>query len=777
MENKNNNKNDYENEYQYEFENENGDRNNFNLLNYSNEDIIMKENNNNDNINNNNINTYNNSDINTHKNDTIKNIYSDFFTLNSSQMNKIFRDIGYEFNNPNLLINALTRKSAFSNKYEKVSKSYERLEYLGDSIIKFLTSEYLFNQFPMNNEGELTFKRNKLESNQFLSIVSNSLNLCGYLNADVSESNKITNYKLQADLFEALIGAIYIDSDKDIKIVSNLMEKFIFINYLEESDFENTNNSIDIKNSMKNNHYDNNINDINVNKLNNDFLRRKNQKNILNCSRNKSYKDKFKNQNQNKIKNLEKNKDKEKERDKYKNKINELKSHSERKIGREKEKEKERQNQIQIEKEKERYFSYLRNNSIDKDNYKDKDKGIFHDDYFHNVNSNFNKNNNNNNITNKNYNDNNNNIFERKKYYTNNNNFQKANLKISKNENEKSLSYQSKNPIEFILKNFMLKLENKNFNINLNERENIKELLQINEIFKKNLSQIKHYDENYLNKIINIYKYKKSEEFFEKFSSNEKEKEKDMDLLDEVNEQLNNLLRKNDSISFKNEIQTNFLIVDIIYNDLNSLIIDCDKNKCATMKISYGKFLMKEKNYEMAEIIFKEVLRFLFKEKKFEELNFSIFTKENLLIIVEMEYFLSKIYLKLEVENKFIEHYSNLINLIEYLEESKINENKNCYSDMSINNNWNSNDNFNHNNKIFAFSLFKIDFYMIKRKSKKMVLMDNLKKYENNIPINFNMMKDILNIDMDYLKFGNYFFKDLLLFQMLIEKMFAKNNK
>jgi len=162
--------------------------------------------------------------------------------LNEKQLHKIYSDIGYKFNDHNILIISLTRKSALKEETDKVLNSYERLEYLGDSVIKLLISEYLFENFPMNTEGELTRKRNHLESNKFLAEISNSLNLCGYLNADIAESKLLLNYKLQADLFESLIGAIFIDSDKDFNILRKITYTLLFSKYKVESDFKNKKN-------------------------------------------------------------------------------------------------------------------------------------------------------------------------------------------------------------------------------------------------------------------------------------------------------------------------------------------------------------------------------------------------------------------------------------------------------------------------------------------------------------------------------------------------------
>ena len=68
------------------------------------------------------------------------------------------KKIGYKFKNRNLLITALTH-SSYANESRGGDQSYERLEFLGDSILGFVTAEYLCKAFPDIPEGKLTKKR------------------------------------------------------------------------------------------------------------------------------------------------------------------------------------------------------------------------------------------------------------------------------------------------------------------------------------------------------------------------------------------------------------------------------------------------------------------------------------------------------------------------------------------------------------------------------------------------------------------------------------------
>ena len=115
----------------------------------------------------------------------------------------------YHFKNKNYLTQALTHRSKVSNP----RKNYERLEFLGDAVIDIVISKFLMKAFPMGDEGLLTQKRSGLVQKQFLGSMGNHLNLISY--ASIDPTVNITNQKVlirqSANLFEALIGAMYLD--------------------------------------------------------------------------------------------------------------------------------------------------------------------------------------------------------------------------------------------------------------------------------------------------------------------------------------------------------------------------------------------------------------------------------------------------------------------------------------------------------------------------------------------------------------------------------------
>ena len=128
------------------------------------------------------------------------------------KFNEIEQKIGYSFKNKALLQTALTHTSC-SN--ETGAESYERLEFLGDSILGFITAKNLFELHPDFSEGELTKLRASLVCETSLAKLFSNLNLSEYLLLGVGElkNNGREKETILADSFEAILAAVYMDSD------------------------------------------------------------------------------------------------------------------------------------------------------------------------------------------------------------------------------------------------------------------------------------------------------------------------------------------------------------------------------------------------------------------------------------------------------------------------------------------------------------------------------------------------------------------------------------
>lgn len=115
--------------------------------------------------------------------------------------------IGYRFRNPGLLDTALTHRSAGKD-------HYERMEFLGDSVLNFVISAELYHQFPQASEGELSRLRAHLVKGESLSRVAGELSLGDYLRLGSGElkSGGYRRKSILADVLESIIGAIFLDS-------------------------------------------------------------------------------------------------------------------------------------------------------------------------------------------------------------------------------------------------------------------------------------------------------------------------------------------------------------------------------------------------------------------------------------------------------------------------------------------------------------------------------------------------------------------------------------
>ncbi|MBQ4875432.1 MAG: ribonuclease III [Rickettsiaceae bacterium H1] len=119
--------------------------------------------------------------------------------------------IGYQFSNQEILKEALIHPSiSYVKKYKN---SYERLEFLGDTILSVIIAEMLFFQFPNEKEGDLSKRHIELVKGKTLAEVACKINLGEFIIMSQGEKNNngASNKKNLEDAMEAIIGAIYID--------------------------------------------------------------------------------------------------------------------------------------------------------------------------------------------------------------------------------------------------------------------------------------------------------------------------------------------------------------------------------------------------------------------------------------------------------------------------------------------------------------------------------------------------------------------------------------
>ena len=129
-------------------------------------------------------------------------------------MRDLQKAIGHQFRDLSLLEQALTHTSYANEVYKDGLKSYERLEFLGDSILGFTAADYLLGAFPELHEGDLTKLRADLVCEASLAQTAVKLRLGDYLRLGRGEESGggRTRVSIIADVVEAIIAAIYLDA-------------------------------------------------------------------------------------------------------------------------------------------------------------------------------------------------------------------------------------------------------------------------------------------------------------------------------------------------------------------------------------------------------------------------------------------------------------------------------------------------------------------------------------------------------------------------------------
>ena len=119
---------------------------------------------------------------------------------------------------------AFTHRSVQMIDRKGIAINYERLEFLGDSILGSVIASYLYKKVPTGNEGYLTQMRSKIVSREHLNELGKDLKLIRFVKSNIDQSNVGDN--IHGNIFEALIGAIYLDKGY------NTCHKFIFQNVI-----------------------------------------------------------------------------------------------------------------------------------------------------------------------------------------------------------------------------------------------------------------------------------------------------------------------------------------------------------------------------------------------------------------------------------------------------------------------------------------------------------------------------------------------------------------
>jgi len=136
--------------------------------------------------------------------------------------------LGYRFREPELLAHALVHRSYLTGKDLSYTSNNERLEFLGDSVLNMLTTEYLYKTFPNDSEGELSKRKSAIVSGHACAQSSKEWDLGEYVKVGRSEAKMGGRGKesILADAYEAVLGAVYLDGGLDE--VRAILNKFHF---------------------------------------------------------------------------------------------------------------------------------------------------------------------------------------------------------------------------------------------------------------------------------------------------------------------------------------------------------------------------------------------------------------------------------------------------------------------------------------------------------------------------------------------------------------------
>lgn len=136
--------------------------------------------------------------------------------------------VGYQFQDINLLIRSVTHRSFIHEYSNEERKSYERLEFLGDSVLGSYTSFILFNIFTDFSEGKLSKLRSALVNEASLAKLGKFLGLDKIVLLGKGELQSQINDSLVCDLFEALLGAITLDDsiNKTFEVLDRIVKSY-----------------------------------------------------------------------------------------------------------------------------------------------------------------------------------------------------------------------------------------------------------------------------------------------------------------------------------------------------------------------------------------------------------------------------------------------------------------------------------------------------------------------------------------------------------------------
>ncbi len=146
------------------------------------------------------------------------------------QIDHIEKALDYKFSERSFLLTAFVHRSFFNENREEIREHNERLEFLGDSVLGLIVSDFLYTQLPTHPEGELSHLRSQLVDSSACTTYLQKLDLGEYVLLGRGERRNPGRGRetILSDLFEALVGAIYLDGGIE------KARRFFFHHFLED---------------------------------------------------------------------------------------------------------------------------------------------------------------------------------------------------------------------------------------------------------------------------------------------------------------------------------------------------------------------------------------------------------------------------------------------------------------------------------------------------------------------------------------------------------------
>ena len=146
----------------------------------------------------------------------------------------IKKKFAYDFKDLDLLEKAITHSS-------KSETNYEKLEFLGDSVLSLVMAEIVFDEQKSGGEGGLTKKKAMVVDNRNLANTAKKLGISKVL---ITGRNQKISQSMLADLFESVLGAIYVDSRRNYKLLKRIIKK-VYATHWKDLNF------VDYKSSLQ----------------------------------------------------------------------------------------------------------------------------------------------------------------------------------------------------------------------------------------------------------------------------------------------------------------------------------------------------------------------------------------------------------------------------------------------------------------------------------------------------------------------------------------------